>query len=169
MCLRCIHKLDMYKKQRRNGEIMTVKISRELKRYNHLISEIEGVYHKVALKLGLSDSAINVLYTICNYGTSCMLQDICRDSGISKQTINSAVRKLEAEGILYMEAVDKKTKRVFLTDAGKELAEKTALKVIQAENDIFASWPEEDVEKYLELTERYLMAFRERSRYMERM
>ena len=70
-------------------------ISKEMKRVNHLIGEIDAVYHEIAWKLGLSDSVFEILYTICNYGDSCMLKDIGRNCGLSKQTINSALRKLE--------------------------------------------------------------------------
>lgn len=143
---------------------MTIHISKELKRYNHLMNEIDAAYHAMSLKLGLSDSAMIVLYTICEHGTSCLLQDICRTSGISKQTINSALRKLEADGILYLEPASTKNKRVCLTDKGKSLAANTAVKMMEAENDIFSSWVEEDVEKYLTLTERYLNEFREKSK-----
>ncbi|MCI8507859.1 MAG: MarR family transcriptional regulator [Lachnospiraceae bacterium] len=146
---------------------MTIHISKELKRYNHLINEIDAEYHAMSLKFGMSDSAMIILYTICEKGDSCLLQDICQTAGISKQTINSALRKLEADGILYLEPAGTKNKRVCLTVKGKQLAEHTALKMIETENDIFSSWSEEDVEKYLTLTERYLLAFRERSRKME--
>ena len=44
------------------------------------------------------------------------------------------------------------------------LAGRTAQKILQAENDIFASWPQEDVQKYLELTETFLLALREKSK-----
>lgn len=140
--------------------------SKELKHYNHLITEIDSVYHEMSLKLGLSDSAMIILYTICNYGESCLLQDICRQSGLSKQTINSALRKLEAGGILYLEMAGSKNKKVTLTDAGKALAQKTALQVIHAENEIFASWSREDVEKYLELTEDFLTALKEKAKQL---
>ena len=69
--------------------------SKAMRRYNHLLGEIDGVYHEMSLKLGLSDSAMIVLYTICDSGSSCLLRDICRYSGLSKQTVNSALRKLE--------------------------------------------------------------------------
>lgn len=143
---------------------MTIHISKELKRYNHLMKEIDAAYHAMSLKFGLSDSALTILYTICESGSSCLLQDICKNSGISKQTINSSLRKLEAGGILYLEPASIKNKRVCLTDKGKQLAEHTALKIIETENDIFSSWTKEDVEKYLTLTERYLSAFREKSK-----
>lgn len=138
--------------------------SREMRRYNHLSGEIESVYHEMSLKLGLSDSAMIVLYTICNSGTSCPLREICRVSGLSKQTVNSALRKLEAEGAVYLEPSSARSKNVCLTEAGKALAERTAGEIIRIENDIFAAWPREDVERYLELTERYLLALRERAK-----
>ena len=58
--------------------------SKEMKRYNHLCSEIDGAYHEMSVKLGLSDSAMRILYTICDAGDSCLLQEICFRSGISK-------------------------------------------------------------------------------------
>lgn len=136
--------------------------SKDLRRFNNLITEIDGVYHEMALKLGLSDSAMQILYTICNYGDNCLLQEICRQSGLSKQTINSALRKLEAEDIVYLEAAGSRNKKVILTEAGKALSQRTALKVIKAENEIFASWSREDMDKYLELTEDFLIAMRKK-------
>ena len=135
-----------------------------MKRFNHLLGEIEAVYHEMALKFGQSDSVMNILYTICDYGESCPLQEICRRSGISKQTINSALRKLEREGIVYSEQAGVKGKNVCLTEKGKELAGDTAVRVIEAENGILASWPEEDVKRYLELTERFLVGIKEKAK-----
>ncbi len=141
-------------------------ISGDRKRYNYLSGEINAVYHEMSLKLGLSDSAMIVLYTICDSKDHCPLQDICRRSGLSKQTVNSAIRKLEGKNIVYLEASDAKSKNVCLTRNGKELAEKTAIRIIEAENDIFAAWPEEDVERYLELTERFLLDLREKAKIL---
>ncbi len=138
--------------------------SRDMKRFNHLLGEIEAVYHEMALKFGQSDSVMNILYTICDYGDSCPLQEICRRSGISKQTINSALRKLEREGIVYSEQAGVKGKNVCLTEKGKELAGDTAVRVIEVENGILASWPEEDVKRYLELTERFLVGIKEKAK-----
>ncbi|MDE7014496.1 MAG: MarR family transcriptional regulator [Kineothrix sp.] len=141
-------------------------ISPALKRYNYLFGETDAIYHEIAFKLGLSDSASRILYAICDNGTSCLLQDICKYSGLSKQTVNSAIRKLEAEGIIYLEAAGSKNKKVCLTKNGEKLAERTACKILQAENDIFASWPQEDVQKYLELTEAFLLALREKAKHI---
>ncbi len=136
--------------------------SNEIKRFNLLHGEIEAVYHNSSLKLGISDSVSKILYAICSIGDSLLLNDICRNAGLSKQTVNSAIRKLESEGIIYLQAVDGKSKRVCLTEKGKRFAERTASRLIVIENSIFESWAEDDVQKYLELTERFLTALKEK-------
>lgn len=138
-------------------------ISNEMKRFNHLLGEIEAEYHNMSLKLGLSDSAMGILYTICDNGESCPLQKICRCTGLSKQTINSAIRKLESENVIYLEPAGTKNKTVFLTENGKLLAQKTAMRILEIENDILASWSGRDVEKYLELTEKFLTSLKEKA------
>ena len=137
-------------------------ISKEIKRYNYLISEIDSAYHELSLKLGLSDSAMRILYAVCDNGEGCLLQDISYYTGISKQTINSAIRKLESESIVYLEPLNTKAKKVYFTDKGKKLAEDTAYRVLRMEDEIFASWGKEDVQKYLELTEKYLECLKDK-------
>ena len=141
--------------------------SKIMKRFNYLLGELDAVYHDMSLKLGLSDSAMNILYTICDQGDRCLLQNICRWSGLSKQTINSAIRKLETEGVVYLERAGSRNKDVCLTEQGMELAERTVGRIMQAENEIFASWTEEDVKKYLELTERFLTEIRKKAKQMK--
>lgn len=126
------------------------------KRYVHLTTDIEAAYHEAARRLNLSDSAMLILYTICHNGEKCLLNDITSSSGISKQTINSALRKLEAEDIIYLESTGGRKKMVCLTTRGKEYAQNTVQKVLEIENDIFASWTESERIAYLELTEKYL-------------
>ena len=136
--------------------------SKEMRRYNYLIGEMDAAYHEMSLKLGLSDSAMRILYAICNSGERCLLSGICRLSGLSKQTVNSAIRKLEAEGVVYLEAAGAKTKNVCLTEAGKDLVQRTALRVVEIENDIFAAWTPEAIGEYLEQTEQFLRALQKR-------
>lgn len=132
-----------------------------LKRYNHLVGEIDAVYHEASLKLGMSDSVSKILYTICNVGSSCLLHDICKQTGLSKQTVHSAIRNLEAKEMVTLELVGGKSKKVCLTEKGEIFAQKTARRIIDMENSILSSWPKEDVQTYLELTERFLMDLKE--------
>lgn len=135
-------------------------VNEQMQRFNLLTSEIDTAYHDAALKLGMSDSAMLVLYTLCSGGGECMLGDIT--SGASKQTINSALRKLESEGIVYLEAFEGRKKKVYLTEKGRQLARDTVLRVIDIENEIFASWSDEEKRVYVDLTQRYLADFKEK-------
>lgn len=128
-----------------------------MRRYNHLLGELQAVYHEASVKLGVSDSVSIILYTICDEGGDCPIHTICRQSGLSKQTVNSALRRLEKEGLIYLKAVDKKSKTVCLTEKGETFAAKTSMKILEMENDVLRSWSAQDVENYLILTERFLM------------
>lgn len=135
-------------------------INAQMQRFNLLMSEIDTAYHDAALRLGMSDSAMLILYTLCSCGGECMLGDIT--SGASKQTINSALRKLESEKIVYLEVFEGRKKKVYLTEKGRRLAKDTVLRIIEAENEIFASWSEEEKSLYIGLTQRYLADFKEK-------
>lgn len=133
----------------------------QLRRFNLLISEMNAAYHEAALRLGLSDSAMMILYTVCMEGDSCPLSEITRLSGLSKQTIHSALRGLEAQGMASTRTLDGRRKQVCLTEQGRGLARRTVWRLIGVENAIFESWSAQEQEQYLSLTKRYLEAFRE--------
>lgn len=147
---------------------MENKISGRLKRFNYLCSEIEAVYHDMAQSVGLSDSAMVVLYILYDNEGNCSLREICRSVGISKQTINSCLRKLEGEEILYLEAENGKAKRVCLTQKGRKLCLKTVRRIMAMEDEVYLSWTEEEINQYLDLTERYVKALQEKSRILEK-
>jgi len=134
----------------------------KLYRFNNLMAEIDQLYHKAALKFGLSDSAMRIIYTLYSEGKySCRLSEVCRMSGLSKQTANSAVRKLEADGIVVLVAEDGKQKSAVLTENGKLLAEQTVSKIIAAENRILEQWSELECGEYLRLTQDYMVKFKQ--------
>lgn len=131
-------------------------ISSKLRAFNSLYTEITAVYHDLAVKLGITDSAATILYVICSFGDSFPLGEICRRSGLSKQTANSAIRKLEQEGIVYLQAINGKSKMVCLTEAGKAYAAKTVLRVMELEDSIYDEWTEEELGIFMELNQRFL-------------
>ena len=63
--------------------------------YTYLAGEINALYHEAAVKTGVSDSVQNILYVICEKGDRCLQSEISKLTGISRQTINSAIHKLE--------------------------------------------------------------------------
>lgn len=131
----------------------------KIHRINCLCSDLNTLYHQAALKLGISDSALIVLYMLHYKGDGCLLYDICRESGISKQTINSTLRKLEADGILYLQNDKGRTKRVRLTEKGKEYVAQTGARLFEAECRSFDDWTEDEIDLYLKLMEKYNRSF----------
>lgn len=136
----------------------------DLKQYSYLTSEIDAAYHEAALKCGLADSAMRILYAVCLHGEECGLGEVISLSGISKQTVNSALRNLEKEDVLKLEPESERSRRkkVILTEKGKLLVQNTVLKVFQIEREVFALWTKEEQELYFRLTQRYLSAFKEK-------
>ena len=119
-----------------------------LNRFNYLFGETEAVYHELSQKLGLSDSAT---------------KEVCLRSGLSKQTANSALHKLEEAGLVCRESAGPRAKRLCLTAAGQALADRTVARIIQMENEVFAGWSPQEVETYLALTERFLQDLKARA------
>ena len=127
----------------------------EIHRINHMASELQSIYHLSSLKFGISDSVSTVLYAICVTGNECMLCDVYKNSGVSKQTVNSAIRGLEADGIVYLEQVNGRSKKVVLTSEGQEFVKNTVARLYQAEVSAFDSWTDEEIDTYLRLIEKY--------------
>lgn len=142
-------------------------LSEDMKRFNYLATEIDNAYHEAALKLHLSDSSMLILYAICSGGKEYYpLCDIYSLSGVSKQTLNSALRKLESEDIVFLKLFGRKKKLVYLTEKGKDIVANTVARLIEIENMIFNSWTKDEQNIYLELTQRYLSDFKEKIKYL---
>lgn len=133
----------------------------EVRRYNRLLSEIDEVYHEVASRQGFPDSAMAILYALSDNNGQCRLPELIKQSGVNKQTVNSALRKLEKEDIVYLEPAGGKSKRVCLTEKGFSAVHETVDRVLDAEKKIYSSWSQEEWELYVQLTERYLNQLRE--------
>lgn len=129
-------------------------------RLNAAICETNGVYHELAQHFGLSDSVMQVLYMALCHGGSCTVRQVCLLTGTSKQTVSSALRKMEEDGLIVLRAVDGRQKRICLTKAGDDLAQRTAGVELELESAILDSWDREMADCYLRLNELYLQDLR---------
>ena len=125
------------------------------KRYNYLSSEINSLYHQAAKKMGISDSVQNILYVLCDQGNQALQSEICSISGISRQTINSALSKLEQQGLVRVEPDKGRNTMVFLTEEGQKFAAEKVAPLFQIENKIWSEWTAAEQQQYLELTQKY--------------
>lgn len=135
---------------------MECKTSDALKRCNDLIKENDELYRRAAKKSGLSECEFWILYFLrTEYGKP-MQSEICSSFYLPKQSIHSALRKLEAEGhIVQTEGGNKRSKRILLTEQGKALCEKKVDPIVKAEKAALAGLSEEEQEVFMNLFEKY--------------
>ncbi len=131
----------------------------ELRKYNSLYREMDWFYHDYAVQSGVPDSALWILYIICEQGEGCLQRDICNMMCISKQTIHSAIHQLEQKGYLYLEAGKGRDKHIFLTERGRTLVQEKIQPLMQIENEALADMGEES-RQLLALTQKYLELLR---------
>ena len=131
-----------------------------ISRINCMTEEVDSLYHQAAVRMGVSDSVSFVLYMLYTSKGRCPLYDIYQLSGISKQTINSAIRKLEQDELVSLEKYNGKAKLVCLTEHGRERAERTVAKLFEAERKAFSEWSEEDLRVYITLIQKHYSTLR---------
>ena len=100
------------------------------KRYQEFISaskEADDVYHTLALKFGLSDSAMWILCTMREADRELTQSEIAEEMSMSRQTINSAIKNLEKQGYLYMAPApgDRRNKTLSFTAKGEDFVKRT--------------------------------------------
>ena len=135
----------------------------ELKEFNRLYRELDGLYHDIALKCNLSDSAFLILYSIVELGDGCLQTEIAKCHSVSKQTIHTSAKNLENKGYISFQRGKGRDVFLYLTEAGKELVQEKIMPVFELENSTFMEMEDEERSQLLLLMEKYLKIFREKS------
>ena len=146
-----------------------MEISRWLAKYNALSKESDNLYRGLVRELGGSECALWILYTLRAEKPPVTQKTICDILHVPKQTVNSAMKALEAGGYLRLEpGPDRRRKQVVLTEAGERLARESADKIILAEEAAFGAMTEPEREMFLILMGRYVRALREEIQEIKR-
>ena len=124
-------------------------------KFNHINHEITDIYHDISVKLKMSESMFEILYSIYELGEGCRPSDICKVCFLPKQTAHSAIRKMEREEYLQICSGKGREKKIFLTDKGRDLVAKKVIPVMKVENETFQQFQEEEQAQLLDLLERY--------------
>ncbi len=127
-----------------------------LSKLNNIIKENDEIYRNVAKSLGLPDCAFWILYILREEGNITTQSEICSAIYLSKQTVNSAMKKLESDGYLQLlNTNDRRSKQVSLTPKGLALTEKTVDRVIARETDALSGMTLDEKETFLRLYRKY--------------
>ena len=113
---------------------MSTKTNDFLREFNRLEKELNDLYHDVALKMGISDSAFSIFYILYTLGDGC----------------------LEKDGYIYLKQGRGRDKHIFLTESGRQFTEKHIIPVVQKENAAFTSLRLEEQKELLRLSKIYI-------------
>lgn len=132
-----------------------------LKQYNDITKENDKLYRGAAKKFGFSECEFWILYYLrSGYGEP-MQSVICNSFYLPKQSIHSALKKLEAEGYIALTAGEnRRSKGILLTLEGERICAETVDHIIEAEMGALGSLSEEEQEKFMNLYDRYTGQFK---------
>jgi DNA-binding MarR family transcriptional regulator len=137
---------------------MTDTVSQQLNMLNQIYKESEDVYHSFSVKCGLADSSLWLLYSLYEEQQPLTQADICTQWSVSKQTLNSAIKKMQDGGSIELEnsGQNRKTKQIVLTPSGIELAERTAGRMAAAERQALCDLSEDERAALVSLSKKHL-------------
>ena len=138
---------------------------RALLAYNWETKLLDDVYRSAVKKCGLPECAFWILYTLRMEPDSFTQARICEFLREPKQTVNSALKKLEAGGYLTLSpGADQRSKPVRLTDSGLQLAHDRVDRIPEAEAAALRAMSPDDRAAFLRLTRQYRLLFEQQLR-----
>lgn len=132
-------------------------ISRQsLLAYNEEMKRVDEVYRNAVKHCGLAECAFWILYTLRVEKIPYTQSALCELLHEPKQTVNSALKKLEADGDIFLTADQtQRGKLVCLTPKGQQLAAERIDPVAEAEARALRDMTPEDRAAFIRLTRLY--------------
>ena len=122
--------------------------------YNSIMKENDNIYRDLARKLGLSECGLWILYALRAEYVAPVPSEICAVLHQPKQTIHSALKKLETDGCIELTQGK---------DAGLRLCRDTVDRVIAAERAALAALSEEERKVFLNVFSKFTGFFKEQA------
>ena len=130
--------------------------SKRMLEFNEVMKENNDLYSNLAKKFKMSDCMIWILYILREDDRSVTQSDICNMMYMPKQTVNSSLKKMEAEGYIEILSInDKRSKQVCLTEKGVDLANNTVDIIISKENNALSKMDKEEQALFINLFKKY--------------
>ena len=135
---------------------MSKHLSKKMLELNEIMKETDDLYRNLAKKFKMSDCMIWILYILREDDRSVTQSDICNMMYMPKQTVNSSLKKMEAEGYIELLNInDKRSKQVCLTEKGVDLANNTVDIIISKENNALSKMDKEEQALFINIFKKY--------------
>ena len=130
--------------------------SKRMLEFNEVMKENNDLYSNLAKKFKMSDCMLWILYILREENKVLTQSDICNMMYMPKQTVNSSLKKMEAEGYIELLSInDKRSKQVCLTEKGVDLANNTVDIIISKENNALSKMDKEEQALFINLFKKY--------------
>ena len=108
---------------------------------NRVDNEMEQIFNGYLSASGISMTTMWILYSAYTGNGTTTQREICDNWFCAPQTINSAMKLLEKNGVIELLYADgnRKSKQVHLTQIGIEMCERLIYPLISAENEAISS------------------------------
>lgn len=125
--------------------------------FDYLYKQADRIYYEFARRCGLSSCAYWMMYDIERAGGSLALRALTDSWAYSKQTINSAIKSLEARGLIVLAFAEgsRKNKVAHLTEAGRAFTDCYIRPGQEAERRAFCTLAPNDRATLLNLARAY--------------
>lgn len=128
-------------------------------------NEIDEYYHRIAVNIGISDTAFRILYAISETDEKLTQITLGERLCLPKQTINSAIIKLQKDGYIDLEQLKtaRNIKSVSLTEKGQDFCKtekgqdfckKHIIPVLQMEERAYSVFTDDELQQFISLYEK---------------
>lgn len=139
-----------------------MEINEKIKSLNLVINRISSLSKQFIQKQGLNEYVIKTLYVLSS-GNAVTQKEICKISGIPKQTVNNAIHLLTSDGLVILKnhAGDKREKEVILTEKGRAYLDETLPQIMDMQLKIIHRIGEDCFDSMVDALEKYSEAMQE--------
>ena len=126
--------------------------------FNRAHKRMNVLYHNYAKAVGISDAAFWLMYSLYEKGGPCTQTELCQVWFFTPQTINSALKSLEKQGLITLDFApnSRKNKQFFFTEDGKQLVKEKIIPLVQAEEQSFLRLDEQERNALLTITQKHI-------------
>lgn len=145
---------------------MEIKNSK-VKEFDIVSNEIDDLYHKIAISSGISDSAFEIFYALYSLGEGITQTQIYKTAYLNKQTINSAIKNLVKNNMIYFQKKGKEN-YIYLTEEGRKVIDEKIAPVDRIEKEVLEEMTDEEYQALIKLMRKYLAIFKSKiSNYID--
>lgn len=126
-----------------------------------MLSEISSIYEKLLLSKNVPEGVFIIMSSILDLGEGCLQKQISEISYLNKKTVNSAIKKLQKEGLIELVAGKYPNMHIHLTDKGREYMTSKIIPIIEVERKALELMPSEEFGTLVEGYKKYIDNFRE--------